>query len=514
MNKSTWHRIAETPMAWDTSDNEPARPGGRSPKRPPPIPIKIKDAQGRPVAQRRLPGVTEAGTGVHSSSGPSLRRRQTDRTNPPPMGTTPRPQSSMYQGTDADRQEISLQPGEKSWDVFIPGDGTYRVPAATAEEAKARALEYLADQGERRVPPGVTVLPSPIGGDSRVNIPPDPNAAPVGRRAESAVVGGSLAGYQMPHPEANEEDELSERVFRNMLEIVRKKKGGGGYVLYSPNKGKKKKPKPVGEFPTRAAAKAAELARFPPKDSKELQKSRKRVDKLKKDPKARSRAEKNDLSGRKRPRKSGAPAHARSKAKREALTRALTRGIQERLFHEDELPGSAWDERISGMHPDHVAGDRHLPDFHKRMERASIGSLGSAQKALARILRGMAKVHPGDISKDVDHGKTFMPVMLDVGGAEVGPVHLYIDGGHVKIELSGDARQQISELEPDTARKIRGGLMTYEEDHLPKIGDARKAWMDRDKHMDGVHMRLQKHIGGMSDVERHLAKQLLKGKRE
>ena len=41
-------------------------------------------------------------------------------------------------------------------------------------------------------------------------------------------------------------------------EIVRKKAGGGGYNLYSPNKGKKKNPKPVGEFPTRIAAKRAE----------------------------------------------------------------------------------------------------------------------------------------------------------------------------------------------------------------------------------------------------------------
>jgi hypothetical protein len=126
----------------------------------------------------------------------------------------------------------------------------------------------------------------------------------------------------------------------------------------------------------------------------------------------------------------------------------------------------------------------------------------------------MAKVRPGDVSKDVDHGKTFMPVMLDVDGAEVGPLHLYIDGGHVKIELSADARQQISELEPDTARKLRGSLSTYEADHLPKISDARKAWMGRDRHMDDMHVKLQRHISGMSDVERHLAKQLLKGKRE
>lgn len=166
------------------------------------------------------------------------------------------------------------------------------------------------------------------------------------------------------------------------------------------------------------------------------------------------------------------------------------------------------------MHPGHVAADKRLAHFHKKMHDASVGSLGNAGKALGKVLRGLAKVHPGDVTKDVDQGKTFMPVMLDVGGAEVGPLHLYIDGGHVKVELAGGAREQISGLDPDLARKLRGGLVTYEQDHLPKIDDARKAWMDRDKHLDSIHAKLQKHVAGMSDVERHLAKQLLKGKRE
>lgn len=80
-------------------------------------------------------------------------------------------------------------------------------------------------------------------------------------------------------------------VRRKIAEVVRKKAGGGGYVLYSPNKGKKKNPKPVATFPTKLAAKRAELARFPPKDPKKLTRLRKEVEKLMKDPKKRAEAE-------------------------------------------------------------------------------------------------------------------------------------------------------------------------------------------------------------------------------
>lgn len=297
-------------------------------------------------------------------------------------------------------------------------------------------------------------------------------------------------------------------------ETVRKKAGGGGYVLYGPNKGKRKKPKAAGEFPTRLAAKRAELARFPPKDPEQLKRARARLDKIAKDPEKRSKAERDDLSGRKKDKRTGPPAHARRKAARESVTRMLARDLQERLFHEDEIPGSPWDERISSLHPDAISSDRRLHALHKGIETASMGSLGDAHKSLAKVLRGMAKVNPGDIAHDQERGKTFMPVMLDCDGTEVGPVHLYVDGGHIKIEISQDARQQISGLEPDCARDLRGGLMSFQEDHLPKIDGAKKAWGARDAYLDKLHGKLEKHASGLSGVEHHLMKQLLaKGSR-
>jgi len=329
------------------------------------------------------------------------------------------------------------------------------------------------------------------------------------KRVRREASGAGAMGANAPMGRDEQQYEAFKLAVRQMVrEVVRKKAGGGGYALYAPNKGKKKSPKPVGEFPTRVAAKNAELARFPPKDPEQLKKMRSRLEKLKKDPKKRSAAERQDISGRKRTKRSGAPARDRKKRK-ESLVRLMAQDLHERLFHEDEIPGSPWDERISSLHPDAISSDRKLHALHRGIEKASIGALGDAHKGLSKVLRGLVKIHPGDISIDSDRKKTFMPVMLDCDGFEVGPVHLYIDGGHVKIEVSREAREAIAQLEPDAARDLRGGLMSFEEDHLPRIDAAQKAWQARDTYLDKLHGRLEKHASGLSGVEHHLLKGLL-----
>jgi hypothetical protein len=471
----------EAPMNWDVSDTPEEPMQSRDPRKAPPIPVRVthvKDASGRPVKPPKfLPGATNA---------PYTRTRQEARAGTAtlaPTGTdqTPPPGSSNSQGG-------------RTWMVTVPGLGEYRVEdAGTAEEAKQGLATWFQEdqeQGQARYldPKRFTVRP-----------------AMAGEGVGAAAMGGQA---QTASPDEAYEARLKEAIRAHVREVVRKKAGGGGYVLYGPNKGKKKNPKPAGEFPTRLAAKRAELARFPPKDPEQLKKMRSRLDKLNKDPKKRAAAELKDLTGRKAAKKSGSPAGSRKK-KTEAIVRMMVRDIQERLFRDEEVPGSPWDERIDSLHPEALASDKKLAAHHKNMETASIGALGDAHKSLAKALRGMAKVHPGDVAHDPERRKTFMPVNLDVDGDEIGPIHLYVDGGHVKIEMSPDAREAIGKLEPPQARDLRGGLMSFEEDYLPRIDRAKKAWNERDAYLDKMHGKLKKQVGGMSDVESHLARQLL-----
>ncbi len=478
--------INESPMDWDTTDSprEPMnRPTADLSKKPKTQPIKVKDAQGRLV---RLPGVTSGQAKLRGEAAPPASAPDRRQSSSPFAGQNRRAKS--------DTMPVPFYP-DSTFDVEVPGIGTYRVQAKT-EILAANSVAQFLKQGQEQ-------------GQTAVSV--DPNRLRVTRSPSTeGTSAGGLVGHQGPSSGAPPTYESALRgAIRTLVhEIVRKKDGGGGFVLYGPNKGKKKNPKPAGEFPTRLAAKRAELARFPPKDPEQLKRARARLDKILKDPEKRSKAERDDLSGRKRPKKSGAPARDRKK-KNESFARSIATELTERLFHEDEVPGSPWDERIASLHPDAISSDKKLMALHKELEGASIGALGDAHKALSKALKGMAKVHPGDIDHDHERRKTFMPVMLDVDGTEIGPVHLYIDGGHVKVEVSQGARQAIAEMEPDDARDLRGGLMTFQEDHLPKIDQAQKAWCDRDAYLDKLHGKVEKHVSGMSGVEAHLAKQML-----
>lgn len=517
MNRNPWE-IALEAMDWDQSDSEPTRPEPRNPRRPPPVPIK---SRGQGTGRRPLPGVSTRSNEAFEDFENrvwNVRNRKTGQVFTHIAGRTP---------MDAKKQLLATNPllrGISPLDLEADpmGDGGTTTPGDDPAPAPSSQSFTEPSRGSR------FTKNAPIGSDDddittkrQVNAPaPMPTTQmrkpkpPVKREASGAGAMGANA------PVSGEPNPVREAIKDIVREIVRKKAGGGGYALYAPNKGKKKNPKPVGEFPTRLAAKNAELARFPPKDPEQLKKMRARLDKIKKDPKKRAAAEKQDLSGRKRIKKSGAPAGDRKK-RRESFVRLISQDLSEglfggankpvteRLFHEDEVPGSPWDEKMSALHPDAISSDRKLHTLHRGMEKACIGALGDAHKSLSKVLKGIVKVNSGDISFDDDRKKTFMPVMLDCDGMEIGPVHLYVDGGHIKIEVSKDARAAIAQLEPDTARNIRGGLMSFEEDHLPRIDGAQKAWAARDSYLDKLHGRLEKHAAGLSGVEHHLMKGLL-----
>lgn len=466
--KSVW----EEAMDWDPHDldkpGEPAQPGGQSTQMPRPQ---------KTGAPKYTPGVS-------------------------------RPDSPM-RGRAMSKPQKTEGPtlGGQQW-IVDTGDGGpgYPVTAASDSEAKRKVQMWLSKRGERVNPSLMKAQPQDAGPPRAVA-----QRAPT-QPVESTTGGSGAGGYQTPIETTKEK--LREMIRAALKEIVRKKEGGGGYRLYGPNKGKKKNPKPAGEFPTRLAAKRAELARFPPKDPDQLKKMRKRIEKLNKDPKKRADADRKDLTGAKTIKKVGKAAGERKKAKRESLVSSMVDQLSERLFRDEDIAGSPWDDRLANLHPDHVSADKRLAALHKAMHGGSTKALDAAHKGLSKSLRGMAKVQPGEISMDDNRQKMFMPVMLDVDGNEIGPIHLYVDGGNVKCELSQEARDAIAELDPPISRDLRGGLMSFQEDHLPTVDHARGPWDDRDSYLDKLHGKLDNTIKKLSPIEIHLAKQMLHRRRK
>lgn len=301
---------------------------------------------------------------------------------------------------------------------------------------------------------------------------------------------------------------VREAVRNKIQEVVRKKAGGGGYVLYAPNKGKKGPSKPVAEFPTKLAAKRAELARFPPKDPKRLQRLRREITRMMKDPKKRAEAEK---KAQKQP---GAPKSApkregvsRELFERAVLAEAVIQGVREGLFRE-ERAGSEWDEYVSKISDKAIQGDRGFQRIQARLAKATEQALAQATKIVQRSLGGEARVKAAKAPGSTDGGKPFVPFHIQVEAASVGPIYLYVDRGQPAIEMSDEAKNGLTKVTPGAAKAIRAALATAQ-DSLEQMDVVQSAVAERDAYLEKLEAGVDKMVAGMTPLQVSLLKGLL-----
>jgi hypothetical protein len=497
---------SKRPAVRQTSPSDPRQPKMNPSSHLPGLPPKKTEAPS--VGTRRTrstsptsptpPGGTEV---TPQQAAASLQAKSSSPMQAPQKPTSP--MNAPPTRAQSPTQQLTAQgnvPGsaEQNYDVNIPGVGVYRTKATDPQRAALAIQAHLQGGNDPDVP----------SAQARSF---DHNQFKVTPTAE-ATAGGSIgSGPQKPLGEIGLEA-FRQLVNSRIQEIVRKKEGGGGYNLYSPNKGKRKTAKPVGEFPTRLAAKRAELARFPPKDPEQLKRARKRLDKLTKDPKKKQDAERKELSAKK-PRRSGKAAGER-KARKESLIVQMANQIAERLFREDEVPGSPWDERISNLHPDALGTGQEASQVpsgdgegvHRSPRRRPQGPGEGPPWTREGTTRRDRRSTPAEERCSCRSAWTSTERRSDrstcTSTAETSASSSPMRPG-----------RRSPDLDPSTSKNLRGGLMSFQEDHLPKLDRAKNAWSERDSYLDKLHQRLEKSVNGMSGVELHLARQLMNKRR-
>lgn len=316
-------------------------------------------------------------------------------------------------------------------------------------------------------------------------------------------------------------EEVVRQTIRNKIaEVVRKKKGGGGYVLYAPNKGKKHNSKAVGNFPTKLAAKRAELARFPPKDAGKLRRLRKEVDKLMKDPKKRAEVEKRAMKakGTDTPHHAGRPrghkigeGYTREMVEAAVLSKIIIKDVQKNL-HEglfrEERQGSEWDEFIGKISNKALQSDTGFRRLQAQIEKATEASLGQATKVIQKALGADAKVKVSASPGKTDSGQTFAPFSIEVETASVGPIYLYVDKGLPAIEMSDEAKNSLTKVTPGAAKAIRAALAGAQ-DNLEKVSGVADAVAQRDSYLSKLETKIDRMIASMSPIQISVLKQLL-----
>ena len=290
-------------------------------------------------------------------------------------------------------------------------------------------------------------------------------------------------------------------VIRNKVrEIIRKKPGGAGYILYAPNPGRKKGPKNVGEFPTKLAARRAELNRYPPHEPKKLASMRKDVEKLRKHPEKAAETEREYQKGRKR-------------GKKESLER-LVQDITESIFREEKR-GSDWDEYVDKLSKQAVLSDKAFQGMQKNIAKRSEKALKDASGTVKGALGSSGfEVKEKGVKKDVERGELYMEFYVgdSEGAGEVGPFYLVISNGYPKIDVSENARGTMGKLDPERSRVLRAEMVAVQEDALDASDDVAKAVARRDEYLMKVEKKVDGFVADLNALEISMLKFTLANK--
>lgn len=299
-----------------------------------------------------------------------------------------------------------------------------------------------------------------------------------------------------------QENALRSLIRKRIREIVRKQ-DNGQFALYAPNPGKKKVSYKVGEFPTKLAARRAELQRFPPKDPSKLARMRKEMDKLRKNP---------DLVAKKEPEERPANKPVKKKTRKESIDRIVSL-ISESLFNEQEAQGSKWDDYISRLSKQAVLADKSFQSHQNAIEKKSEGALRGSMKVIKNTLGPTWEVEVGDIRKKEDNKLYYgFSVGDKEGTAKVGPIFVYVEDGKMKMEFSDNAKASLTKIDPDRVKALRGELVSFKEDVLEKDDSIVKAVEKRDDYLMKIEKKVDGMVADMTSLEITMLKNVLANK--
>jgi hypothetical protein len=308
---------------------------------------------------------------------------------------------------------------------------------------------------------------------------------------------------------------IRETIRKKIKEIVRKKAGGGGYVLYSPNKGKKREARPVGDFPTKIGAKQAELQRFPPKDMNKLKRLRLQIARLMKDPKKRAEKEREWAKEKGVERKKARPiANKTRKEGLDNIREALSKVILESLFNESSANSkkeSSWEDYLSGISKQVIAADKKLQNLQRNIEKKTQAMLDDAFKVIGKSIDKKAvKLKNFGIKHSSKNDKIYLAFSSVMSNVEVEPIYIYIsDTGTPIIKISDRAKVDLTKVDPDVAKLFRADLITVQERVLDNMDELKDAISSRDAYLTKLQDEIDGFVSDLSSLQISLLKQLL-----
>lgn len=193
---------------------------------------------------------------------------------------------------------------------------------------------------------------------------------------------------------------------------------------------------------------------------------------------------------------------------RRILSTIVKKSLSEALFREEKAE-SEWDDYISKLSKQALAGDNKFQNLQKNIVRKSEGILEDALYTIKKALGKGVKVNSFGVKQNGQNGKTYLAFSVDFEDLTVEPIYIYIENGVPKIEISSPAKVALTKAEPSDAKAFRAELLTVQERVLDEMDSLSKAIDSRDKYLKKLEAEVDGYVAGLTTLQISLLKNLL-----
>ncbi len=193
---------------------------------------------------------------------------------------------------------------------------------------------------------------------------------------------------------------------------------------------------------------------------------------------------------------------------RAILSKIIKKSLSESLFREERTE-SEWDDYISKLSKQALAGDGKFQSLQKNISKKTEGILGSAFSSIKKAVGKSVQLKSFGVKHDAKSGKTYLAFSADIGDATAEPFYVHVEGGVPKIEVSDTAKIALTKADPDAAKLFRAELVTVQERVLDDMDDLSRAIQSRDKYLTKLETEVDSYVAGLAPLQISLLKQLL-----
>lgn len=193
---------------------------------------------------------------------------------------------------------------------------------------------------------------------------------------------------------------------------------------------------------------------------------------------------------------------------RNLLSKIVAKSLVESLFREEKTE-SEWDDYISKLSKQALAGDTKFQALQKNISKKTEGILNDAFNSIKKAVGKDIKLKSFGLKHDPNSGQTYLAFSADFDGVAVEPIYIHIEGGVPRIEVSTNAKVALTKTDPDDGKLFRAELVTVQERVLDDMDVLSKAIQNRDKYLSKLESEVDGYVASLAPLQISLLKQLL-----